>query len=504
MTLPLHSLKASDPKLLDDPEVKKLLEELDQSLAINPLLGYNHPDLPKVHKKQLEFHAAKTKVKGLIAGNRSGKTYACLADDVIQCVHERHLPAHLRPYKKWHPPFHVWIGAPKFSKHEDTLIPLLRKIIPQAELIEGKWDKSFRRQPNPMLRLVSGSTIGFKTYDQDIDAWASAEVHRIHWDEEPNGEAGKILRSEARARLVSTNGDEIIGMTPLLGYSWVYDEIWERRHEDEITVVQMDIEDNPWNSREAIEDFLKELTDEERRARKSGEFVHFGGLFFDEFKDSLHVVDAPERSTIDSMEVVVGIDPGLRRTGVTWIAFDDDNAAIVFDEFYPKELTVSEVAAEIKRRNIFHGLKEPTYVIDPNARVRDAINAEQIEAAYAREGIYCQPGQNSRPAGILEMKRRLQARTPRGIAQPTLVVSRECKSLIWEIGRYRRDPDANDEWQAVKVDDHLVDSLRYAVMSRAWEFGTPPTERTYYEHDYQRPYSEERFPSEQPPMGAYS
>lgn len=489
-----------------NPRLKALYEELLSIVKTNPLQGYNHPDLQRVHQKQLLFHAAGTKIKAFIAGNRSGKTVACVVDDIIQAVDRDALPPHLLPYKKWEPPFHVWIGAPKFAKHEDTILPLLRKFMPKEQLTDQSFDKSYRRQPVPILRLANGSTISFKTYDQDLDAWASAEVHRIHWDEEPNSEDGKLLRSEARARLVSTNGDEIIGMTPLLGYSWVYEDIWERRNEPQITVVQADIEDNPWNSQEAIEDFLGELTDEERRARKSGEFVHFGGLFFDEFKDSLHVVTKPDLAKLKDQEVVVGIDPGLRRTGVTWTAFDNDNAAVTFAEFYPKETVVPNIARAIKLKNQTFGIKEPVYVIDPSSRNRSGINADSLEAAYAREGIYCQWGQNDRPAGILELKRRFQAHTKDGEPHPTLTISEDCPNLIWEIGRYRRDPHSKDEFAAIKMDDHLVDSLRYAVMSRAWHIPDDGLQQTAFEPNFQEQYSEERkrFPVEVAPFGAYS
>jgi len=489
-----------------DAEVERLLAEYNDSLQANPLLAYNDPEYPhRYHAKQMQFHDARTRIKALIAGNRSGKTVACVVDDLIQAIDRELLPNWLLPYKKWKPPFHVWIGAPKFSKHEDTIIPLIRRFIPKLMLIEGSFEKSYRRQPTPILRLTNGSTFGFKTYDQDLDAWASAEVHRIHWDEEPNGEDGKILRSEARARLVSTNGDEIIGMTPLLGYSWVYDEIWERRLEDGISVVQMSIEDNPWNSKQAINEFLGELTTDERRAREKGEFVHFGGLFFDEFSDERHVWPAaPKPEHIKGQDVVVGIDPGLRRTGVTWTAFDNDNAALTFAEHYPAESIVPDICAEIRRKNEFWGC-EPEYVIDPSARNRSAINADQVEAAYMREGIYPQYGQNDRAAGILEIKRRLQNLEPNGTPQPMLQISPECKNLIWEIGRYRRDLNSDDEWKAIKVDDHLVDSLRYAVLSRAWhhpEFNPPP--RRYSTPEFQIPYSEERPYREAPPLGSFS
>jgi hypothetical protein len=88
-----------------------------------------------------------------------------------------------------------------------------------------------------------------------------------------------------------------------------------------------------------------------------------------------------------------------------------ENAGLVFDEWCPENenMVVPELAEGIKRRNKekWGGIK-PRYVIDPSARNRATVNAEQVEAEFARAGIFCQHGQNDRAAGILEMKARLQ------------------------------------------------------------------------------------------------
>jgi phage terminase large subunit-like protein len=492
---------------------RQRLAELRRVFQENPLERYNNPALPKVHQKQIEFHAIKAPplgVKALIAANRSGKTVACVVDDIIQLVPEELVPEHLKAFKKWDQPITIWIGAPKNDTHFKNTVPLLRKFIPKAALIDGKFEKSFKSQPAPELRLANGSTVAFKTYDQDLDAWASAEVHRIHWDEEPNTAKSAELRSEASARLVSTNGDEIIGMTPLLGYSWVHDDVWMVRDTDPlVSVVQMGMDDNPWNSPEAIAKFSARLTDDEKRMRLHGEFVHLGGMFFEEFRDKLHVVDPIDSDHLKGQEVVIGIDPGRNRTGVVWVGFDKENSAVVFDEFNPHQTVVPDVAAEIKRRNKFWGIKDPTYVIDPSSRNTSAINADQVEAAYAREEIYCQWGQNSRAAGILEMKRRLQEKDKDGQPDPTLVFTRKCPETIKQCERYRRDPKSKDEWAAVPQTDNTrfdcVDATRYSVMARTFY---SPEEEPYrppaFQPNFQPPYAEETFQAEPPPMGAFS
>lgn len=494
------------------PAVQEKLARVAEAVRLNPLHAYNNPELSaKVHEKQIAFNRVKAPVlgtKAMIAGGRSGKTFCCIADDVIQIIPRDEVPPHLIDCKKFEAPCHVWIGAPKLAKHEDTILPLLRQLIPRNQLIEGSFDKSYSSQSR-LLRLVCGSTVGLKTYDQDIDAWASAAVHRIHWDEEPNNANGRRMRSEARQRLISTGGDEIIGMTPVLGIStWAFDEVYERRHEPGITVHQMDMQDNPWNTPEATESFLSGLTDEERRAREKGEFVHFGGLFFEEFRERLHVVKPPPMGELAKQEIVVSIDPGLVHTGVTWSAWDSDNAGVFFAEYFPPKTNVEEISAEIKRRNSEWKLPEPTYIIDPSYRnLTTEIHADAVQASYAREDIYVQPGNNDRRSGILEIKKRLQAKDAQGRPHPTLTFSKDCPQLIQQLERYRRNPDAADEWQAVPQDEYtrfdLVDSTRYAVMSRTWEIPDGPAERpsSGYEYGHEPPFDLSEFQLDAPPMG---
>ena len=81
-------------------EALQLLEVYENALRQNPLHGY-HP-----HQKQERFHESREPLKAFLGGNRSGKTTAGILDDLIQAVDENCLPDHLKPYKKWQPPFH--------------------------------------------------------------------------------------------------------------------------------------------------------------------------------------------------------------------------------------------------------------------------------------------------------------------------------------------------------------------------------------------------------------
>ncbi len=472
----------------------EVLASINEEREANPLLGY----FPYDHQRA--YHEANTPIKALIAGNQSGKTHSSLADDLIQLLDEDFLPDHLKPYKRWDPPVSIWIGCPKFDKLFDTIIPKLRELIPKAALKGGGFDTAFSKQ-HKTVHFLNGSQITFKTYDQDVDAYSGASIHRMHWDEEPEGDHGLAIRQEARIRLLKHGGDECLSMTPLFGYSWVHEHVYERRHEPSITVINADMDDNPSLTEAAKKEVLAGYSEDEIKARKRGEFVHFGGTFFGMFSDREHVRDEIENEHLEGQDVVVGIDPGLRHTGIVWLAFDNDNSAIVFDEFYPGEGLVPDFAREIKARNQKWGLKKkPRYVIDPSARNRNAINADQIEAAYAREGIYCEHGQNDRGAGILEVQRRLSF--------GSLVVTRNCVDTIRQFPRYRRDPNTSDEWAAIKVDDDLLDAIRYGVMTRVWH--QPPRPKhpkhpSYGERPgFVPPASEERFIEQATPLGSFT
>ncbi|HET7455382.1 MAG TPA: terminase family protein [Solirubrobacterales bacterium] len=469
--------------LKNDPALRAELAELEAVLEANPLQRYNHPLLPKYHAKQMEFNLHQCQplgIKALIAGNRTGKTMGCRADDTVQVVPREFVPEHLLPCKKWEPPCHIWVGAPKYAKHEDTTLPLFRKLIPKDALWKQSFAKAYSSQSR-MLQLDCGSTIGFKTYDQDLDAWASAEVHRISWDEEPNVPHSAELRSEARARLISTGGEEIIGMTPLLGYSWVYDDVWLRRDDPRIHVVTATMEDNPWLPPEVIAEFVAGLTEDEKRMRIRGEFVHVGGLVYPQLKDR-HFVDPPKREHLEGQSIYVGIDPGVNTTAVVFVAFDNDNTALVFDELY---LHDNDAIPENASKAIYEKLSlwnvEPSrYLIDPSARNRSLTDARRVQDLYKLAGIRTTPAQNDRETGVFEVRRRLEF--------DQIFFSRDCRHLKWEMERYRQEEKADGRFDVLKEDDHGCDAVRYVCVARPlpirsplarpqqvqWEPGTAP------------------------------
>lgn len=467
------------------PEADALVAKLAVFYERNPLLRYDP------HLKQRYFHRSTKRIKSFFGGNRSGKTTAGIADDLIQAVDRDCLPDHLKPYKKWEPPFKCRIVSPDFtSTMEGVIFEKLKDMAPKDQLLGGSWEKAYDKQRRK-LSFSNGSWFDFLTSEQDVDKFSGAALHRVHFDEEPPDEKGRQIYRECTMRLVDFNGDMLFTMTPLLGLSWVYDVVWERRgpevkkglfENDRLTVVTVDIDENPHLSPEGKAAALEDKSPQELKAIKEGRFVHFAGLVYDEFDPDKHVIERVPRESLEGQTIFVTIDPGIKTTAILFLAFDGENNLVVFDEITLGESSaIPEVAAQaIKAKEEEWGVKPTYYVIDPAARHRSLVNAEQVSTAYMRAGINTVPGQNAVEPGIFEVKRRFD-RSLRKTGTGEIRISQRCQKLLWEFTRYRMDPKA-EGFAVVKQHDHHLDALRYGCMARPVAPHTLPKPRSHQTH----------------------
>lgn len=452
-------------------EDRRLLVELDESRALNPLWFYNHPVLSSrpVHGRQLEFHSLRVPVKAFLGGNRSGKTTAGIVDDLIQAVDVEVLPDHLRGFKRFTPPFHCRVIAPDFTETmEGVIFEKFREWCPRSQFRGGSWGKAFDKVRR-RLWFANGSWFSFMTFEQDLDKFGGAALHRVHYDEEPP----ELIRNESMMRLTDYGGDEIFTMTPLLGMSWMFKQIyqpWEKGKSEDTAIVVVDMDDNPWLDEAAKGRVLARYSAGERLARKSGRFVHFAGLVFDEFDEARHRVPEPDPSELPEVPVFCGIDPGIRHmAAVVWCYLDYEDRLVVFDELAARGDTIAEVCRQIHLRNARWGRTPVWYVIDPAARNKNQQTGRSDQMEYARHDLPVFPGQNSVTAGIHRVRERLET--------DRLLVAGNCTELMDEFQTYRWATPPRSENDArekpIKRDDHLLDALRYVCMQL---FGHPERE----------------------------
>lgn len=464
-----------DPALLErlPPERRELFEalqaEYNAQLTDNPLVGFHACAEPcgsphcQAREKQHEFMAAMTRIVAAFAGNRFGKTVANVVWAIIQHTPDDMLPERLRVFKRPRDPRHGPVMGRYLVPTQKSIItiilPELRRWCPPAILKKGQWEKAWSSQHN-ILYFEDGGLLEFYTYESDPSSMVGSSRDYIIYDEPPPEGHWRecLIRTTDRA------GCHRFGLTPVnmkgAGISWLKDEIFDNGDDPNVTIVRATIHDNPLLSKEEIAFTLGQYPEDERQAREFGDFIHFGGMVYPGGFRSVIVKD-PTPEDLRYRDIVVGIDPGLKNAAFIWLAFDEDNRCLAFDEVLLQEKTPVDYARAIRFINSKWELrKTPIFVADPAIRARSLTNAESVQTELLRQGIPVMYGQNDVQAGVQQVRRRIQ--------QGGFFVAKSCKGLFWEADRYLMHDSDDGEFKVVKENDHRMDALRYGVMSRPW------------------------------------
>jgi len=424
------------------------------AIESNPLWAY----FP--HEKQIAFHESRVPIRCFAGGNRSGKSTGNVADALIQLLDEESLPPWLRIYKHREPPTFIRFMTPDFTTTgEGVIVELFRSLTPTDQLRNHRWDRSYETRRR-RLTFENGSWVEFLSYEQELNKMGGAALHSVRLDEEPPDLHGRAIFIENQMRLIDYGGDLAFSMTPLNGLTWSYDLLTKDgvpRNDDEVFVVTVDMDDNPYLDAKAKEATLMGLSKEELEMRKSGKWVHIAGLIYDEFKLSEHVI--PEVDEVpEGAEVYVGIDPGLREMAAVVFAYvTADDVLVVFEEIAEQNTTVAQICSLIFAVNAKYKIEPKWYVIDPAARNRNHQTGRSDQMEYIDHGIVTMPGQNARRAGFDNVKERLRNDPPR------LLFTANCETTISQMRRYRWRSDPRGESSAreepIKRDDHCIDAL---------------------------------------------
>lgn len=439
-------------------QVECLLAELETIRQEDPLQFF------RPHSEaQREFLVALTAIIAAFAGNRFGKTTSLVIKSLAQVLPVEMLPPLLREYKRFEAPAQGWIVVPTTDKIYDSLLPTFRRWTPAAALLGGSWDKAWSKERR-QITFACGSHISFKTYEQDPSTLGGAALHFVGYDEPPP----LATREECMTRLIDFGGFEMFAMTPLkTNTGWIRREIFKNREAPYVTVIRGSMHDNPTLNEDTKTLLLSQYSsDLWRQAREFGDFVDVGGQIYPEFDRSVAKKPwAPE--FVQSLDVVVGVDPGIRNAGIVFCGFDGENVAHVFDELLLQDKTPADYAKAIRSTLQRWGVPEGRvlFVIDPAARQRNQTNAQTVMTLMSEEGIPCLPGQNDVDAGIAQLRTRM--------AHGRFLVSPDCRGLRDEADDYAAEEpkEGRDDSHLVPIKghDHRLDALRYACMERLFD-----------------------------------
>jgi phage terminase large subunit-like protein len=443
---------------MKDQSYEELLRELSEGIRTSAELPNINAYQP--HDKQRVFHSSTSKARLYIGGNRGGKTVGG-ATEAIWWLTGTH------PFQETpRPPVRGRCISVDFTNGVEAIVkPEIKRWIAPSMLINGSWEESYNMHTRT-LTLANGSFLEFKSYDQDLDKHAGTSRHFVWFDEEPP----HSIFEENMMRLMDTDGHWWLTMTPVEGYTWVAEEIYEPAvlGLTDTTVVKVNTNDNPHLNTEAINRAMSYLSEEDQKARQEGDFIVQGGLIFKDFDATVHVTDKilinpknPKHRVIASMDLGIA-----NPTAWLWHCVNDDGVVFTFHEEYDTGLTIPQWARRVKEYESKLRRVPELRVGDPSIVQRSAQTGLSNRVAYSQQGIYIALGNNDVDASILKMMSYLQHDEK---MKPMWYIHSSCRNLIKELRRYqnedwatRKQKDKNNKKEKPrKKDDHAVDACRY-------------------------------------------
>lgn len=439
----------------DDFSLRALTDGLTASLTASLVRPTIYAYVP--HSKQLLFHQSKKIGRLYIGGNRSGKTVGGITEDIYWLLGKH-------PYITTPPPpVRGRIVTVDYDNGWELIIkPILRAWLPPTALINGSWEDSWSEK-RKLLTLANGSELDIMSYQQITSKQAGTSRHFIHFDEEPPS----TLFNENMMRLMDTKGSWWITMTPVEGYTWTSDRLFEKAvggDHPNIDVIKVKTKDNPYISEEAPSIYTEGMEESDKKAREEGEYFHHGGLIYKGFSHDIHVVPSfiPPRE----FQWIRSLDHGYN-VATAWLyhAVAPDGTIITFYEHYRREWTIAQHANKL--HEIDKELKKhpERSVGDPAIRQRMPNTGKSVHREYTELGIPIQVSNNNVKIGIDQVNTRINS--------AKWFITENCVNTIWEIKRYRWKTRANRKLQELhgdydephKKDDHAMDSLRYLVIN---------------------------------------
>lgn len=430
----------------------------------------------------LEQNREQIFLTAVVAGSRFGKTTIGAVDNLIQLLGPTFVPPWLEVYRR-----RPYLGEFKCrtivvdlpNALQKVWLPKLRKLIPPAALQGGSFRSAWKDRDR-ILYFADGGWWDFLSHDMDFDSFAGADLDRVHIDEEMIGEDGKLKFEESITRLTDRDGDIKVTMTPLQGIGWMHSELFTRDNvalwSDEVRTITGSMADNPSLSQTAQDRLKKRWAKEPSKlaARMHGIYVHREGLVYEEFRDAHpdqggHVVPDrdPPRQHSDAkpwVPIYAAIDPGISHPmGLLFAWMNPDDVLEVFYAHKWAGKTVEFVAERYHDVVAGLGIKPRWTVIDPAAKQRNPQTGRNVQQIFTEHSVHTIAGHNARSAGIDRIKERL-------LTGRLVIHAGEAQELIHEFLNHRwkrakRTEESPKDGEVVKVDDDLLDPLRYLLMS---------------------------------------
>lgn len=402
------------------------------------------------HKGQQAFLEATQRIRCMFSGNGFGKTTA-LTVDLVYTHLERH------PHRNTSDVRHSWFLITGFDKVEDYWNEIKRWCPPSKLPTPNKMGTSSIKR----LEWTNGSVTTFYSHDQDSGKLEGTNIDALYCDEPPPRD---LWVASYRGLRNNPNYFIVIAGTPI-AEPWLYTEIyqpWALKKDKNIFIIQGATHENPYLSKDWIEDFKSRLTDDEIRTRLYGEFSHLQGRVFKEFIRQSHVYDFQQWPS--EWPVYMAVDPHPRKPHTAlWLGVTADDIKVVINEL-SVEGDVETFANAIKNLEKENGYKIVSRRIDNSGSGTDW-NRDSFVAQLSKYGIRVSPMRKAEKdvaSSIQKIKLLLKNRELRFIENCVLTIS-DMELYAWQ--DYRNPAAAGVNEKPRKIHDDMIDPLRYIIVS---------------------------------------
>lgn len=299
------------------------------------------------------------------------------------------------------------------------------------------------------IKHKSGGTsvLTFKSYDQGREAFQGTEQHVVWLDEEPPAD----VYSECLLRTMPTTtfpgGCIMLTFTPLRGLSdVVLSFLPDGRHPAGKCVVMATWDDVPHLSDKDKADMLAAMPPHMRDARTKGIPALGAGAIYPISEDDITV---PDFVVPGHWPRVYALDVGWNNTAAIWGAWDREADIVYLIAEYKRGQCEPAIHAQaVKSRGDWI-----PGVVDPASAGANQKDGTKLMDVYRGLGLNIQPADNTVEAGILAVWERMSS--------GRLKAFKSLQAWLAEFRLYRRD----EKGRVVKDNDHLMDGMRYLVMS---------------------------------------
>ena len=435
-------------------ELQRLEEELARREKESKLKNF------KPYPKQLSFMNDGHKIVALFGGNQSGKTTVGSAFCAYHLTGE---------YPSWYKgikfdkPVTIWVAGESSTRVRDTLQEKLfgqlgewgTGLIPKQNMVGDPIRKGGIPGAIDIARVRhktgGNSVIQFFSYDQGREKFQGSTVDLVWCDEEPPEDIYK----EAKMRTIAASGYVFLTFTPLKGITPLCDEIMTNS-EDMYGVHFLTWDDVTHLSEEDKKIQIAGLGPHEIESRKFGRPTIGSGKVY-QFDEEDYVIT--DFSINPKWKTIGGLDVGISHpTCAVKLSIDEESGV----GYLHKEYKVSG------ETSIYHAYKlrdwPCKFAIDPNSRQRSISTGDSpykmFQDIMGDDRLILADNRVNYGISLIRAK----------IASEQLYIFESCIETLKEMRLYR----FKDNGDIHKVDDDLMDAVRYAVTG--WDKAVAITE----------------------------